>query len=232
MLDNNRAVINGTTGAVEQTVAYYPLSPYLYCGNDPVNFIDKDGRSTWVANIGDGLYQIIGGDLYDKDLNIYQYHKDKDGNYTVRGKSIGQTTSITSFYNSGDETGMSGNWAYNSTIDVNDHSDERFFSNIVKDNPPLFDDYMVNAQNGKEYDFKSQGTNSDHYRGMPFGTKQDGTLIYTSARDIGNIAAGYIAAINGIPWFYCRIAFDGYQSHKSGKITSPRWAVSILRWLY
>ena len=63
---NNRAVINGTMGAVEQTVAYYPfggviadlgtpaggqpykfdyypLSPYLYCGNDPVNNADPTG---------------------------------------------------------------------------------------------------------------------------------------------------------------------------------------------
>ncbi|MDE6018093.1 MAG: hypothetical protein K2G85_04695 [Muribaculaceae bacterium] len=70
MLGNNRGVINGTTGAVEQTVAYYPfggviadlgtpaggqtyksgcypLSPYLYCVNDPGNAIDPSGNSDW-----------------------------------------------------------------------------------------------------------------------------------------------------------------------------------------
>ncbi len=109
-------MINGTTGAIEQTVAYYPfgaviadlgspttgqpykfggkellsanglneydfgarnydpavpgftkpdplceetthLSPYLYCGNNPVNAIDPDGRSTWVVDQGDGKDQ-------------------------------------------------------------------------------------------------------------------------------------------------------------------------------
>ena len=36
--------------------------------------------------------------------------------------------------------------------------------------------------------------------------------LYTSARDIGNIAAGIVAAKNGISWSAARIAFDAYQS--------------------
>ena len=118
-LGNNRAVINGSTGAIEQTVAYYPyggviadlgtnqtsgqpyrfggkelitanglneydfgarqyyaaipgftridplcesfthLSPYLFCGNDPVNNIDPTGEffdTLW--DIGNVLYDV------------------------------------------------------------------------------------------------------------------------------------------------------------------------------
>ncbi len=273
-LGNNRAVINGSTGAIEQTVAYYPyggiiadlgnptggqpykfggkelitanglneydfgarqyysaipgftsidpccedyypLSPYLYCGNNPVNAIDPDGRSTWVTDMGNGLYQVIGGDLNDDDLNIYVYQKDEEGNYTIRGKSIGQTTSITSFYDSGDIIGQKGYWAKGAIIDTKDQSGEEFLTSLINENPSLFDDYAINAQNGGKYDFKTQG-DANNYRGMPLGVTKKGIPIYTSARDIGNIAAGYIAAINGLPWFDSRICFDGYQSLVKG----------------
>ena len=43
--------------------------------------------------------------------------------------------------------------------------------------------------------------------------------IVTSARDIGNIAAGYVAGINGMPWGATRIAFDVYQGGMEGKST-------------
>lgn len=113
-LGNNRAVVNGTTGLIEQTTAYYPygavipdigtgntsqpfkfggkelisanglnmydfgarlhypavphftsidpmsekyywLSPYLYCANNPVNFVDLDGRDVnlWATTLPD-----------------------------------------------------------------------------------------------------------------------------------------------------------------------------------
>lgn len=50
---------------------------------------------------------------------------------------------------------------------------------------------------------------------MPIDKTSDGQTIYTSARDVGNIAAGYIAAINGLPWKVARLGFDGYQSYTS-----------------
>ena len=49
------------------------------------------------------------------------------------------------------------------------------------------------------------------YRGMPIGVTKNGQIIYTSARDVGNIAAGYMAAINKLPWNIARMGFDGYQ---------------------
>ena len=49
----------------------YDISPYVYCHDNPVGSIDHDGRSTWVINQGNGKYQVVGGNLNDKDKNIY-----------------------------------------------------------------------------------------------------------------------------------------------------------------
>ena len=96
---------------------------------------------------------------------------------------------------------------------------------IISENPPMIDDYMMNARNNKPYDFKvTNGTNGpiegiDIYRGMPVGVNGKGQTIYTSARDIGNIAAGYVAGVNGMSWEASRIAFDLYQGGMEGKST-------------
>ena len=48
------------------------------------------------------------------------------------------------------------------------------------------------------------------------GKTASGKTIYTSARDIGNMAAGIVAARNGIPWNSARLAF--YQSRHGFRI--------------
>ncbi len=200
---------------------YYGWSSYAYCMNNPINAIDPDGRSTWVKqNTRYGTYEVFDGDIDDGDYNIYIYTQDKNGNYTVRGESIGITSSITSFYNS-DE----GSWAAGSIINPTDNSGNKFLEDIFGNNPQMFDDYMMNARNGRKYDFKvTNGTDEaipkiDIYRGMPIGKAKNGQIVYTSARDIGNIAAGYVAASNGMSWEASRMAFDGYQSLSSGRPT-------------
>lgn len=50
------------------------------------------------------------------------------------------------------------------------------------------------------------------------GKNEKGQIIYTSARDIGNIAAGYIAGANGMSWQARRAAFDAYQSKINGRL--------------
>lgn len=198
------------------------VSPYSYCGCNPISSIDPDGRSTWVINYAEGQYKVVGGNLNDKDRKIYVGTFNNDGNFVPTG-SIGVTTSITSFYNSDTEGG--GSWCIGSIIDMNDKSGDKFLSDIIYNNPPMIDDYMMNARNNQPYDFKvTNGTDRpikgiDIYRGMPIGVNGNGERIITSARDIGNIAAGYIAGVNGITWEASRVAFDGYQGGKEGKST-------------
>ena len=50
-------------------------------------------------------------------MNIYVYTKDKNGKYTVRGESIGVTTSITSFYDDTMNKKTGKEWGWIGTID-------------------------------------------------------------------------------------------------------------------
>ena len=104
---------------------YYFYSLYSYCNNLPTSAIDINGYSTWVINVGDGLYSIFGGDLYDNDKNIYIYGV-QNGMF-MRLESIGVTTSITSFYNSDN-----GTWAIGSIIDLKNYSGDVFLTNLIK----------------------------------------------------------------------------------------------------
>ncbi|MCR4769447.1 MAG: RHS repeat-associated core domain-containing protein [Bacteroidaceae bacterium] len=195
------------------TEKYPDVSAYVYCAGNPVKLVDCDGRSTWVADIGKGKYKVIGGDLKDGDRNIYVYTKDKYGRYTKKGESIGITTSTTTFYDSDINA-----WAVNSVINNNDRSGKDFLNMIIGEKVTL-DEYMNKARTDHPWDFKvTNGTPSvidkSHkykYRGMPIGKDVMGRNLYSSARDIGNMAAGMVAAKNGISWPDARIAFDAYQ---------------------
>jgi len=194
---------------------YYSISPYAYCGNNPVNAIDPIGESTWVKDIGDGKYEVIGGDLDDDDFNIYTGEFDDEGKFINR-TSIGVTSSLTSFYNSDNKTWMTG-----SVINTKDYSGIQFLDLIQNQSPSLLE-YIPNARNNKLYDFKVsngglQSPNKEPnsvlfmYRGMPTGYYYKNIPIYSSARDIGNIAAGFVAGVHGINWKMTRFAFDSYQ---------------------
>ena len=146
---------------------------------------------------------------------------DEDGNYTVRGESIGLSATSTSFYNSD-----TGEWAVGSLIDPDDNSGIDFLSKMAG---VTLIDYVDKARTNHEYDFKvTNGTQSvtedakqkpKEYsmRGMPITKTNDGQVVYASARDVGNIAAGYVAGSNGISWGLTRLTCDAYQSLETSR---------------
>ena len=207
---------------VDPLAEKYPsVGGYVYCMENPTKLIDPNGKETHVALNKDGTYSVVGG-ILNRDRNIYIFDKDKYGKYTIKGKSIGVTSSTTSFYNSDYNKGK-GSWAIGATINPKDRSGKDFLNKMISKDITL-DDYIDKARNNRPYDFKvTNGSGSVVstdlkyvYRGMSIGKTAFGQKIYTSARDIGNIAAGIVAAKNGIPWRDARIAFDVYQGGREG----------------
>lgn len=190
---------------------YYSISPYAYCMNNPVNCIDPDGRSTWVISNSDGTYRVVGGDLEDDDRSIYVWDI-QNGQIGITG-SIGESDLISSFYDSDAKS-----WALGSVIDPNDKSGIDFLNSFNSEEPAITD-YMENGVGYGKYDFKRQGVTKDngndipsyYYRGMLIRT-ENGKTIYSSARDIGNYAAGYITGYHQISWDLARWQFDKLQS--------------------
>ncbi len=183
---------------------YYHLTPYSYCGGDPVNKVDPDGRHIEVQSVSDYQYKIVGGSA-NKDMNVYVDYGTKNQ------RSIGTMLTKYSFM---DDKGKA---IIGAIIDMSDRSGSNFLNGFIHDTPELLY-YMFNATEWEIYDFKrtsgkyipeEQRTEQSEeylYRGMTIPL--DGKRYIASARDIGNFAAGYIAGINDIAWGVSRIAFD------------------------
>jgi hypothetical protein len=57
---------------------YYPISPYVYCANNPINNIDPFGLDVWEINNKGKIVNRIDDETQDA---FYMVAKDKDGNY-------------------------------------------------------------------------------------------------------------------------------------------------------
>ena len=161
-------------------------------------------HTRWTAPIDDG------------DNNIYVLGE--DGKQT--GEVIGRTLTATSFLNE------DGSAAKGAIINPGDNSGNDFLNNeIVGDEPNLLV-YMARALPQNSLDFKDRGFTGDRdawayndhiMRGMPLGgvknlpDEKSPVLTFSSAREIGNIAAGYIAGIKGFSWESSRDAFDALE---------------------
>ena len=198
-------------------------SPYITFDGDPINKIDPDGKSTTSTDVKrkkDGSFTVEKGKA-DGDRNVYVV--DNKGKRT--GEIIGKSLTEYSFL---DEKG---NGVKGAVINLKDNSGVNFLNkDIISSNLGLIA-YMPNATGGEKYDFKSKGiaarleemTREQYqYRGMSFegvlgfGNQDGSTLTIASARDIGNVAAGYVAGNNGLGWGGGRLGFDALESYQKG----------------
>ena len=196
----------------------YPgLSPYVYCGDNPVKYFDPNGTHIEVVENDNGTYTITGG-MLNRNRNIYVV---KDGKRT--GVILGQTMTDYSFFNE------EGNVVKGAIIDLDDNSGQNFIDGFMTRTPDLWTyifDEEKGGRTGGNYDFKNKNIpnrlsleQKDQYRNRGMAVTINGERQIASARDIGNFAAGYIAGVNGIPKLLTRMAFDFYQGGIEPKVT-------------
>lgn len=216
----------GRWGVVDPLAGdFYSMSPYNYVSNMPTIAIDPDGKSTLVLQNADGTYRVVGGNIKDNDKNIYTINFNKDGKYAGMS-SIGESATLYSFYDSEANEG-NGDWVRGSIINPHNTKGIKFLDMIATSQIEVYH-YMENGAGGQKYDFKTtDGTNKrlftdikDLYRGMPITKTANGKTVYGSARDVGNIAAGYVAGSYGVPWSMARQKFDELETRQKGYSTT------------
>lgn len=192
------------------------IGAFVYAGSNPVVVIDPDGNHLEVIknNGGQYKYTIVGG-VPDKDLNVYENYGRKDQ------KVIGTMLTQYSFMDESSNKALLG-----TQINLADKSGQNFLNNI-EGNTPSLSYYMQNATGWKKYDFKTNGLNrsanrayAEIYKNRGMKVNVGGRNYIASARDIGNFAAGYVAAKHGMSWTEAKTGFDGLETKQH---VIPRW---------
>ena len=157
--------------SVDPLADKYPsLSPYAYCGWNPVRLVDPDGKDIEVVSNNDGTYTVKNGQV-NKDKNIYII--DKEGKRT--GKVLGEMLTNYSFFDDNE------NVVTGTIIDTKDNSGKEFLEKASQSDINLFE-YVFNekegGRSGGKIDFKTNGITDNMtkkekelypYRGMPLG---------------------------------------------------------------
>ena len=198
---------------------YYSTSPYAWCGNNPVRYLDLTGKSTHINEDGDvvAVYD-------DNDLNIYQHSNDKLEEWgdvyinpltTDDAKIIGQSLHLLSFADQ-NAFNRTGKVIHNDTmrIDVGSTTLGDIIADVISKNPTLLM-YALNAKTGGMWDLKA------HYAA---GSILYGN-VYASPRDAGNFLAGAIKAESGLLAPIVQFGYGAYNLSGNDPIVTALIAI-------
>ena len=171
---------------------YPDISPYAWCGNNPVKYVDPDGESTHTNE--DGIVVAV---YDDNDLNIYKHsnttlsswgdvytHHLTTDDADIMGQSLhSHSFADQNYYNSIGET----RHASNMRIDFGSYALGDEIMNALNSKPSLFE-YALKAKSGGNWDFKK------HYK----TGSQIFENVYLSPRDAGNFLAGAVKGQSGL----------------------------------
>ena len=197
--------------------SFQGVSPFNFNMNNPIMMVDPGGDSTIVVSLGKGKYEVKHAETKSGDRGVYVATIDKNGKRTtLTGEKLGNSITTHSFVDERNEA------VQGAVIDMNSNEGQNFIDEIVNDNPGLFSYAVFPKTGGKygKYDFKNRGIDKRgdlsekqfRYRGSVTSNGDIG-----SARDFGNIGAGFVAGRRGLTWEKARENFDGYN----GSIEPP-----------
>ena len=198
----------------------YSWSPYGYCLNNPVKYVDPTG--CFASTHTDFLGNVIAV-FNDGDLGVYRHDTDKEGvqiklekeyspdNTSANGKKMGETYEWDSFVEpiSKEPLGQ---------IDFNSFkASQKVFSSLrtltkLQPNSIKLLMYAFNANNTEGFDIKTKNP----YFGSQFGNNK-----YISMRDAGNILAGILARSSGLSANITYTVFGAFQLSGNNRLFLP-----------